>query len=147
MVRKRIQRRMKKTSSCLMTFYYSPPYLSVPFSWVTWYCRGVSRFLSSCWEKTTLQFFLSLHDPGKREDMGDGGFLAWILNNCFGWPPQHSFYSHLSMTRPVPNALEKILPEQQLIISLSLKGIFLKIQVIPLEQWQYAITKVSSMWH
>jgi hypothetical protein len=38
------------------------------------------------------------------------------------------------MTRPVPNALEKILPEQQLIISLSLKGIFLKIQVIPLEQ-------------
>lgn len=115
MARKRIQRlggggrrRMKKTSSCSTTFLWSSPYLSVPFSWVTWYCRGVSRFLSSCWEKTTLQFFLSLHDPGKREDMGEGSFLAWILNNCFGWPPQHGFCSHSSMTRPVPNTLDKL---------------------------------------
>ena len=87
-----------------MTFSRSSSYLSVPFSWVTWYCRGVSRFLSSCWEKTTLQFFLSLHDPGKREDMGEGGFLAWIPNACFGWPPQPSFSSHWSTTRPAPHA-------------------------------------------
>lgn len=86
-----------------MTFSYSSPYLSVPFSWVTWYCRGVSRFLSSCWEKTTLQFFLSLHDPGKRKDMGEGGFSAWILNNCFGWPLRHSLCSQLPVTRSVPN--------------------------------------------
>lgn len=92
-----------------MTFSYSSSYLSVPFSWVTWYCRGVSRFLSSCWEKTTLQFFLSLHDPGKREDMGEGVFLVRILNTCFGWAPPPSFCSHLSTTRLVPNAPDKII--------------------------------------
>lgn len=105
-----------------MTFSCSSSYLSVPFSWVTWYCRGVSRFLSSCWEKTTLQFFLSLHDPGKREDMGEGVFLAWILNTCFGWPPQPSFCSHLSTTSPVPNASDKLIGTGA--ISLSLERIF-----------------------
>lgn len=145
MARKRIGRQggaggggMEKTSSCLMTFSCSSPYLSVPFSWVTWYCRGVSRFLSSCWEKTTLQFFLSLHDPGKRKDMGEGGFLAWILNNCFGWPPQHSFCIHLSMTRSVPN------PQTYLNCSwlfLLVLKMILKIQVIPLEHWQCAAAK------
>lgn len=134
---------VKKTSSYLMTFSYSSSYLSVPFSWVTWYCRGVSRFLSSCWEKTTLQFFLSLHDPGKREDMGEGVFLAWTPNPCFGWPPQPSFHSPWSTTRPAPSTPNFL--ELQLTISLSLKRILLKIQGIPVEHWQGARAKDTSM--
>lgn len=38
-------------------------YLSVPLSWVTWYCIGVRRFFSSSWEKLTGHVFLVLRAP------------------------------------------------------------------------------------
>lgn len=62
-------------------------HLSVPLSWVTWYCWGLRRFFSSSWEKLTGHDFLVLRAPEEHS----GGKLHTF------WHIQVGLLFHLSL--------------------------------------------------